>query len=346
MNFYPFKAYIPISYKITNPVSFVSSIKDCFLNEIEAGTYTFFDQHFFYLYNIQWQGTESTALVALADPHSYKSEIIPHESTILQKKDVLLDAIMEEKVITKPIMTFSEDQNLKEGLLKIKEESTPVISLDLGPEGIHEVYQITNEESVHYLERLLSDISKVYVADGHHRLDSLYKISKEINSDVKFLLSVFPKELLHVRGYNRQIILTQDFGKDDIIHLLGQYGEVQITNKENIDRKKDAVYLKIEREFYVFLPQKDLLIFDSLKFESEFLDKIFFHTDIKLMTLAPSLTDPWYDQATADKAIFFLLPVTTDTIIAETQSGGLLPPKSTWFEPKVRSGLIAGKIFE
>jgi uncharacterized protein (DUF1015 family) len=343
MKIYPFQAFIPVAKNIKSPGNFVSSVKESFLRQIEEGNYKYFDEEKYYIYNIKRQGFESMALVALVNPDPQKIEIIPHEATTGHKKDILLPTILEEKVMTKPIMTFSDDHNLLNGLVYLKSASECMLSLDLGVEGIHEIFQINSGGSQVRPEKLLESIKKLYIADGHHRLEVLHEIKKDYNPNVKMLLSIFPKLMLQVKGYNRQIAFGDNFRKAELMMLISQYGEIVPSDMNEISNHNSGIYMQVKDTFYKFCPDRDLPIFEHLYYLSDIMDKIFSFANQKLTPLQPILTNSSYEFDDG-KAIFYLPPVTADTIISETEAGKLFPPKSTWFEPKVRSGLIAGKI--
>jgi uncharacterized protein (DUF1015 family) len=346
MQIYPLKAFLPISSKIENPCSFIDSIKDNFNRQVGNGIYADSDIPSYYIYSINLQNKVSYGLVSLASAETIEDgTLVPHEATIEKKKDILLKAILEDKVVAKPIMVFIDDDNLLSNALKdaisMKE---PIVKIDLSKEGIHEIYRINNHEHIFNLEQHLLHQENCFVADGHHRLDTLQYIFENSDKNVKILLSIFSKNDLTISGYHR--ILPQRSIKEfnEILDFLNSFGQTIYLDEFRLPDDTDEIVISFQNKHYSFTFYSNNTQLTELKYPSEKIENIF---NLKKLVLLPYhvIENKESRSSSKDDVVIYIYPISFDTLISETKKGNLLPPKSTWFEPKVRSGLIVGKVF-
>jgi glutamate dehydrogenase (NADP+) len=344
MEILPFKSYFPFTDKIENYSAFINNVKDFFIKFLEEKMYQENEIPSFYVYKIKVDGQESYGLVTTTPADQINEKfIIPHEATLENKRDFLFDAILNEKVVTKPIMVFIDENNLHNLLYEITVKIEPIIRMNLESDGIHEVYNIGDEIKQNNLRKFFSNIAHCFVADGHHRLHTLLKIQREINPDTKLLLAIFSKNDLTVHGYHRAIKKNVGINPTEVIKVLQGKSDVVKLSEFRLPNTFDEIVTLTNEGCFAFKMESDS---DKNVLTTEILDNILTQN---LIPFEPFFTKKIENLDITDspfEMIFLLYPISTDMVIQETLSGRMLPAKSTWFDPKIRSGLIVGKIFE
>ena len=348
MKIYPLKAHLPICSKIENQSTFINGIKDNLKEHLKSDDYSNEQIPSFYVYSIKKGHFTSLGLVALTDiSDDGNFQIIPHEAIIEKKKDFLIETILNEKVIAKPIMVFIDDENqLNQLMQQIIWNQSPSILIDLGHEGIHEIFRIDDLGKINELENHFKEIQHCFVADGHHRLSTLNSIKHNYNQNVKLLLAIFSKNDLQILGYHRLLQNHSNFELHEILDTLRTFGKIEIIHELRLPLHQYEVVIASNKKFFSFMISTTNTNLVGIEFASEILDKIFSSIKILLQPYHPSSNGTIKPESHEGDIIFYLYPIGIDKLIEETKSGRLLPPKSTWFEPKVRSGLIIGRVFE
>lgn len=318
----------------------------------------------YYLYELTMDGRSQTGIAACASIDDYLSGVIKrHENTRAEKEQDRIRHVDVCDMQTGPIfLAYRSDQELKKIIQEAKED-TPVYDFVSGDGVGHRVWVIQEDSRIRDIRSCFARIPAVYIADGHHRCASAVKVGLKRRKEhpdctgeepFQFFLSVlFPDDELHIRDYNRVVRDLNGYTPEVFLKKISENFEVE--KAEEIpyrpDRKgKFGMYL--EGTWYTLSAKRRVLSEDAV----EGLDVSILQNEL----LAPVLgiQDPKTDhridfvggirglhelerRVHSDmKAAFSMYPTSIGELFAVADAGRLMPPKSTWFEPKLRSGIF------
>lgn len=335
----------------------------------------------FYLYELTMGGRSQTGVVACCAIDDYLENVIKKHENTLEKKELdrirHIDALDAQ---TGPIFLTYRDSDAIDILVAAVKKTAPLYDF-AGEDGVtHRVWRMAaaSEETAcsQAYAGLVAAFAKVpcaYIADGHHRAASAVKVGlarREANpgydgtEEFNYFMSVlFPASQLSILAYNRVVRDLNGLTKDEFLNALaGENGPFEIIHKQESQLEpidKGAVGMYLDREWYGL----------GVKPEFESSDPVE-GLDVSILqekVLAPILGigDPRTDgriefvggirglrelerkvnriDASGDglAVAFAMFPTSIDELLNVADAGRLMPPKSTWFEPKLRSGLFA-----
>lgn len=337
---------------------------------IKEGTLIEEEKRCFYIYELIRKGKSQTGLVGCCSIDDYQNGVIKrHELTRTEKEK---DRIRHMEVCcanTSPVfLTCRYTDKLLMLLESFKQTHRPVYDFTAEDEITHRVWIVDEAEEIKMAEKEFQKISSLYIADGHHRAASAVKTGlkyREENPDYTgeeefnyFLSVVFPCEQLTILPYHRivtdlngitekafigslkfnfELMLMPGFPCKPVEkHCMGMYTGGQWYHlkawKDVYENKDEIAQLDVSI-------LQDKVLRPVLGIEEPSADKRlqFAGGNMKLKKL----------QEMADKTggvAFVMFPVEMEDIMKIADAGKLMPPKSTWFEPKLRSGLFVHKL--
>ena len=337
---------------------------------IKEGTLIEEEKRCFYIYELIRKGKSQTGLVGCCSIDDYQNGVIKrHELTRTEKEK---DRIRHMEVCcanTSPVfLTCRYTDKLLMLLESFKQTHRPVYDFTAEDEITHRVWIVDEAEEIKMAEKEFQKISSLYIADGHHRAASAVKTGlkyREENPDYTgeeefnyFLSVVFPCEQLTILPYHRivtdlngitekafigslkfnfELMLMPGFPCKPVEkHCMGMYTGGQWYHlkawKDVYENKDEIAQLDVSI-------LQDKVLRPVLGIEEPTADKRlqFAGGNMKLKKL----------QEMADKTggvAFVMFPVEMEDIMKIADAGKLMPPKSTWFEPKLRSGLFVHKL--
>ena len=323
------------------------------LNEaIESGKFVQDSSPCYYLYEQTMNGRSQTGIVACASIDDYLSGVIKkHENTRANKEIDRIRHVDTCNAQTGPI--FLCYRNIKEldELMESLRQTQPVYDF-ISEGGIrNRVWIISDKDSVKIIHNAFSGTDKIYIADGHHRCASAVKVGlkrREQNpgytgeEEFNYFLSVlFPGDQLMVMDYNRVVRDLNGYSAEDFLKELAGIFEVTCEGKE-------PVHPSCKGEYGLYLCDGNWYRLKTLVKPDE--NDPVGSLDVSLLqdkVLSP-LLDIQDPQSAVDtgkaQAAFSMYPTSMDELFAVADAGELMPPKSTWFEPKLLSGLFIHRL--
>lgn len=331
---------------------------------IQNGTLIQDEQRCYYIYALTMNGKTQTGIVGCASVDDYMNGVIlKHENTLASKEADRIKHVDVCSAQTGPIfLTCRPSENLRKITEKIKQKE-PLYDFVSNDNVRHQVWIIDQKKEIDDISLIFCEISHLYIADGHHRAASAVKVAlRRRNNDSGFsgseeynyfLSVVFPSDELNILDYNR--VITDMKG-----YTFYQFLD-KIKSGFNITRTgTDAYRPKCKGEFGLYgngswycLRAKPCLFSDdpvsSLDvsiLQDHILSPVLKITDPKTDPRIRFVggirgTDILKEKADASGGIAFTLyPTSMEELLCVADSGRLMPPKSTWFEPKLRSGLF------
>lgn len=360
MQLHPFRATLPKLEFVTSPEEFFKGVKEEYNDYADNGFFRQTEEPAFYLYRIKKSGRFFTGLVACVDMRETSREaMIPHEQTLATKEQRQIHLLLKRKATVKPILLTYEGVDRIDYLLREISEEEPLLRVDFTHEDqTHEVWAIRDTRQIEELQHLFAErVEKTYIADGHHRCATAYRLSK-LNGNTpyrKTVCALFPASDLEIHDFNRVIDAFSQCSPTYFMASLSQICNIEIMAQPTKPRKKHEMLLLINEEWYL-LSWKEK-VFTELGYSRDALDTQLLNDlilddilDIKNVSTNPRITyvegprgiDGLRDMVMADQTNIgiALYPVQATELFALANTRTVLPPKSTWFEPRLKNGLI------
>lgn len=322
----------------------------------------------FYLYELTMDGHSQTGVVGCASIDDYRNNVIKkHENTRADKEEDRIRHVDTCSMQTGPIfLAYRAKEDLKEKIGELKKQA-PVYDF-VSEDGIgHRVWVIDNDSDVAMIEEAFGKIPAIYIADGHHRCASAVKVGlkrREQYPDYTgeeefnyFLSVIFPDEELRILDYNR---VVKDLNGMDVATFLTRIEEYFAVEKKGQSpyrpTEKGTFGMYLEDEWYSLVAKEEIKSEDAVEgldvslLQNYLLDPILGIMDpktdkrIDFVGGIRGLGELERRVHTDMKVAFSMYPTSIAELFAVADAGRLMPPKSTWFEPKLRSGLFLHEI--
>lgn len=336
---------------------------------IADGTFITDTDKAYYVYELTMNGRTQTGIAACASIDDYNNNIIKkHENTRADKEQDRINHVDRCSAQTGPIfLAYRADEVIRNEVAKAKEEK-PLYSFT-SPDGIrHHVYKISNAQSVENIKKAFAGIDDIYIADGHHRAASAVKVGlkrREEHPDYTgeeefnyFLSVLFPDEELMIMPYNRVVKDLNGYSKEEFIKKIEEKFEIEESAAAVEPAYKAEFGMYLDEKWYKLKAKKDILSDDPV----DGLDVAILQNNLlePVLGIHDPKTDKRIDFVGGIRGLlelekrchtdcvlaFSMYPTSIAELFAVADAGRLMPPKSTWFEPKLRSGLFIHKIEE
>ncbi len=275
-----------------------------------------------------------------------------HEDTLSRRVETFQKYLEICKFNAEPVLITHEDrkelQDLKEQYYDVRPEYEHTT-----PNGVkHELWVISSQEDQGILQVVFEGMRNVYLADGHHRSESsaqLHAVNKDVDSFMAYLI---PESDLKIYDYNRVVDYTQDLSIDEVLDRISSNFDCVLVSEEGAAPSRihefalygDGQWYKLTLRNNSFDdPVRNL---DSAILSELVLDPVFEIKDLRLDDRVRFVEGVRGLNALSEdvdsgrsKIAFALFPVTLDQMKAVADANKIMPPKSTWIEPKLRSGL-------
>ncbi len=324
------------------------------------------DKPKYYVYRLTMDSRSQTGIVACASIDDYKNNVIKkHENTRAAKEQDRIDHITVTKAQTGPIfLAYRKNDVLSRIISGITEDEKPVYDFSHEDNIRHEVFVIEDDETISKITGIFASIDSIYIADGHHRCASAAKVGfkmreKEgyVNGDESdyFLSVLFPDSELKIYDYNRVVLDLNGLEPKDLIKKLSASFDVTLTGDEGeyfrpAEKGTFGLYvdhswfkLSVKDEFKNDDPVKGLdvsLLQDLCLSPILGIDDPKTSSRIVFVGGIRGLRELEKRANAAGGCAFSMFPTSISELFDVADNGLLMPPKSTWFEPKLLSGLF------
>ncbi|MGO3732845.1 MAG: DUF1015 domain-containing protein [Vagococcus sp.] len=318
-----------------------------------------------YLYELTMDGRSQLGLVACTSIEDYvNGNIKKHEFTREEKELDRINHIDACDANTSPIfLTYKENPDIAYIKYHWLSHHSPIYDFCSFHHVRHRVWLIDDEQIITQLEHLFTQyIPTLYIADGHHRTESAVKVGQKRitqhgnNQDAeyqRFLSVLFPKEELYIYDYNR--ILTMPLPANFMTQL-ETYFMVEVILDEQLSPQSSTQFsMYLDNSWYRLTLKEGFITQHPTLLDT--LNTSIFQTYIcsTILGITDSRTDTRIDFIGGIKGInelkslvdsqsatvgFALFPTKMDDLLAVADANQIMPPKSTWFEPKLLSGLF------
>ena len=320
----------------------------------------------FYIYRLTMNGKSQTGLVALSSIDDYENNIIKkHELTRPDKEQDRINHIKTTGAQTGNVFLAYRNNDKLDSLIEKWTGKKNAVYDFIADDGIaHTIWIINDDKTISQVKDIFeSQIDCTYIADGHHRAASAAKVRQALNNKSEaadyFLTTLFPSNQLHILDYNRVIKTLNGLSEQDFLNALQQDFIVEEQTSAYKPEQPHTFGLYLNNKWHKLTSKEGTYSEDPIGV----LDVTILQNNIlsKYLNIHDQRTDKNIDFVGGIRGLselekrvnngecvmaFSLYPVTIEQLFAIADSGEIMPPKSTWFEPKLRDGLVTHLIYE
>ncbi|SEW32937.1 DUF1015 domain-containing protein [[Clostridium] fimetarium] len=334
---------------------------------IADGTFVLDEERAYFIYELTMNSRIQTGIVACSSIDDYNNNVIKkHENTRADKEIDRITHVDTCNAQTGPIFLAYRDNIVIDQEVEKARKNDPIYNFTSDDNIKHTVWKISAIDSIDKIQKAFATINEIYIADGHHRAASAVKVGmhrREANpaftgqEEYNFFLSVlFPDEQLMIMPYNRVVKDLNGDSKEVFFEKVSKYFTIEKKTEKVSPSRKATFGMYFDHEWYLLTASKEIISDDPVKG----LDVAILQDNL----LAPILgiNDPKTDKridfvggirgleelerrtGNDMKIAFSMYPTSIGELFAVADADKLMPPKSTWFEPKLRSGIFIHRI--
>lgn len=321
------------------------------------------EERCYYLYELTMDGRTQTGIVACASIDDYLNGVIKkHENTRAEKEEDRIRHVDTCSAQTGPIfLAYRANAQIAAVVEKVKTEAA--LYDFVSEDGIrHRVFRIGDLQNIQQIEQAFASIENIYIADGHHRAASAVKVGlkrREENpgytgaEEFHYFLSVlFPDDELMIMDYNRVVKDLNGLSEEAFLGKVKELFEVTEAGEDISPKKKAEFSMCLSGKWYLCsirpsdIPADAVESLDVSLLQNLLLGPVLGIDDPKTSSRIDfvggvrGLAELERRCKEDCKVAFAMYPTSIQELFAVADAGLLMPPKSTWFEPKLRSGLF------
>lgn len=322
----------------------------------------------YYIYQLIMHGKSQTGLVAVSSVDDYENDVIKkHEFTRPEKEQDRINHIKTTGAQTGNVfLAYRNNETVDTLIENWKTVKSPVYNFTADDDIQHTIWIVNDDETIEKISQLFDrEIPCTYIADGHHRAASAAKVRKALGESATegsnyFLTTLFPSNQLYIMDYNRVVKDLNGLSAEAFIASLEESFIITPSGKQVV--KPSALHefgMYIDGSWYTLTAKAGTYtndpigVLDVTILSNLILDKVLGIKDQrtdKRIDFVGGIRGLGELEKRVDsgemKVAFSLYPVTIEQLFDIADSGNVMPPKSTWFEPKLRDGLLTHLIYE
>ena len=318
----------------------------------------------YYIYELTAGGRSQTGIMACVSIDDYYNKIIKqHEKTRADKEAGRVKQIAGVGAQTGPVfLAYRKNDAIQKLTQRICSDKAPENDF-ISEDGVHHrTWVVDDPKDVHIIAAAFKVVDALYIADGHHRAAAASRVgldrriargTDDRRESDYFMAVLYPDSELEIVSYNRVIKSMNGLTREQFMLLVKEKFDVQeIEEKDARPARKGEFSMYMDGQWYLLTAHADLLSDDAVDgLEVSILQNHLFHP---ILGIEDPKTDPRIDFVGGVRGIeelvrrcktdcclaFYLYPTSMEDFFAVADQARLMPPKSTWFEPKPRSGLF------
>ncbi len=366
MKINPFRALSADFDQILSPDTFCDNAKNAYIEYRSAGLFQKMPKSALYIYQIKAGHRSHVGLIAhndVADFHAGK--VRKHENTLNEREQEQIKLFMEWDAVLKPILLTYPSVPAIQQALEILCKKRPAYShIHFQKDHQrHHIWAITEPEDIKNLQELFEKhIKNVYIADGHHRTATMVYLheqhkGKATEYDFNHLYAAyFGSDQLDILDYNRVIEGTKSIGIPRLMVALGRLFEITPLDSPHKPQSKHEIVMYLENDWFSLRWRPELLARhdgDKVLLDANLLNE---HVIQNIFDIQEIRTDTRINYIEGSKGLkgvckmtnrkrnhrvgFILYPVAIGDMMQLADNRESLPPKSTYFEPRLRTGVL------
>ena len=323
-----------------------------------------------YLYQITNENFKSLGLFCATSVDDYRNDIIKkHENTIEKREILFADYLKTVGFNAEPVLMTYKDNTIIAHILQEEINREPIYNFTTTDKVKHQLWKIDEDKTIVALQNEFKKMDALYIADGHHRSASSNLLAKELSATNKnhsgtesynyFMSYLIPESEVKIYEFNRMVKDLKGLSKEEFLIKLDAFYRIEKRN-DGVYKptKKHHFSMYLDGDFYsLYLRKKVYQFTDALsKLDTQILYKTILEPVLGISDLRNDKRISYgygkFNLLKMKDSIdngdfmvgFGLVPITINEIKAIADAGLVMPPKSTYIEPKLRSGLTIYEI--
>lgn len=312
-----------------------------------------------YIHKIRSKNQVFTGIIVGTSINDYKTDVIKrHEDTLAYRVELFKDYLKYSGFNTEPVLMTYPDNPALENWIADKTKTLADFEFSTTRKDVHYLWKVDNADDIAFLQDTFAAIGDLYIADGHHRSASaemLYDENPAAENHDYFMSFLIADSNVKIYEYNRLIKDLNGLSKAEFLKKLSEYFLIEIKTQQLFHpNRKHEFGMYLDNEFYALTLKKEKCVFDtpldSLDAQilyDKVLSPILGITDLRnderieyvpgkqpVTEIKKQIDDEEFELG------FILYPSDINEIKAIADAHLIMPPKSTFIEPKFRSGLV------
>lgn len=314
-----------------------------------------------YVHQIKTEKNTFTGIILATSIDDYKNDLIKkHEDTLKYRVELFKDYMNYAGFNTEPVlMSYPDNENIDQW---IKEKTSVLADFEFATtvKDIHYLWKVDDPKEIEFLQKTFAEIGDLYIADGHHRSASAEMLFDEQLDNKKESASMFMSFLIadsnvKIYEYNRLIKDLNGLSKEEFLEKVSENFQVEVKTQQLFHpSKKHEFGMYLDNDFYALTLKLEKFSFDNVL---QGLDAQILYDTVLLpiLGIADLRNDERIDYIPGKKSVidikkiidseefelgFVLFPSDIKEIKSIADANLIMPPKSTYIEPKFRSGLV------
>ncbi|MBL7696282.1 MAG: DUF1015 domain-containing protein [Ferruginibacter sp.] len=314
----------------------------------------------YYIYQLVMNGRSQTGLVCGSSVDDYENDLIKkHEFTRPEKELDRINHIKTTGAQTGNVFLAYKQVEAIDEVIDAWKKKSPVYDFTADDGIRHTVWIVNDDDTIEKISALFKEkVPCTYIADGHHRAASAAKVRKALGDAAQdgadlFLTTLFPSNQLHIMDYNRVVSDLNGLDETGLLAALNDKFTVEKAAKAFSPEQLHTFGMYINKQWYRLTAKEGsysndpIGVLDVTILQNNLLDPVFNIKDqrtdkrIDFVGGIRGLGELEKRVDSGEMAVAFSLhPVSIQQLFDIADSGNVMPPKSTWFEPKLRDGLL------
>ncbi len=356
MIIHPFTARFPKPNLPMSDQEFFEAVSNQFTLFVKQKVFTSKQGPGFYIYKIEGK-YPLIGIVAGLDIHEIiDGNILSHEQTIIAKESQMSQLLSKRKAMIKPVLlAYDQPKSITTWINEFIDTKKPILKMSSEGEN-YLLWLIEDLYDIAFLKDQFQDqIKAAYIADGHHRIATALSRWKRYGRQDKIMCLFTDLGTLKVHAYHRLVQLTDDMTIDDLIKKLANFAQVDAISALHLPTEKYHFAIHSQNKSWLCQWKKNIIQNhdnEVVKLDVQWINTYILGEilGIEDVTASPKLSyiDGTHDTAILTKQVnlidnqigIFMYPIDIHDIVTVADNQLSLPPKSTWFEPRIKNGLI------
>lgn len=324
----------------------------------------------FYVYQQIKPGQSFTGVIAAVSIEDFvEGHVKKHENTLTKREGIFAQYLKETKINAEPVLLTYKHRADIDAILKARIATRPEYEFSTTDKTIHNLWLISDSEEIEKTVAAFGKVPDMYIADGHHRCASSARLSNDLRAYYGsefgqaydyFMAYLISDHQLNILPFHRLVKGLNGLSADELLEKISASYSIEALPKKLRPAQKHHIHMFTHQKWYKLVLHADKIDendtisgLDSHQLSETILSPILGIEDIK--------TDKRVQFYSGDKGLkgmeklvkkgkadiaFVLYPVEVDQLLDISDQGLTMPPKSTWIEPKLRSGLTIYSIFD
>jgi uncharacterized protein (DUF1015 family) len=356
MQLKPLTALLPDTAKIENPATFFSTLREDYPVWRERGFFYLHPQPALFLLEMKNQWGTQRGIIANAGIDDYLAGRIKiHEKLVAAKEDGQVRLWAEQKVMSKPVLLAYQSHPSIEAWMDEKVATEPDFCFEFSEKDQQKLWVIQQPLEAQQLQQWFKDlVPAAYIADGHHRCSGAALAAQRGIGIEGIFAGFFPANDLKILAWRRTIQGLQGFQASDFLQKLATWADCETLVSPMEARQKGEICLLLAQQAYLFRWKPSVLAdFGKQELDAQLLNELVLKNllgidvqqkDQRLAYLEPQVSlDSAQTRCNTGEIdlVFAPYPIDIADMMRLADAKTSLPPKSTWFEPRLKTGILA-----